>query len=57
VLSNAPGTVVVVDDFHLDPPPLAVGSSRASAARTKPRVVSKPVRARDAKPKRSRANA
>ena len=54
VLSNAPGTVVVVDDFHLDPPPVTVGASRASAVRSKPRVVAKTVRVPS---KRSRANA
>src|SRR5688572_24889677 len=52
VLSSAPGTVVVVDDdFHLDPP-LTVGAARASAARSKPRVVAKAVRVPS---KRSRA--
>ena len=56
VLSSAPGTVVVVDDFHLDPPP---GSASAkprtaatrSTARTSGRV------SRTSKAKRSRATA
>src|SRR5687768_16403213 len=42
VLSSAPGTVVVVDDFHLDPPPLkpVPSKTRSAATRSKPRVMS-----------------
>lgn len=52
VLSSAPGTVVLVDDFTLAPVPAAPAgkaparrssASRSAAARPKPRVVSKPV--------------
>jgi len=32
VLSSAPGTVVVVDDFHLDPPPAAGNGSTGRVA-------------------------
>lgn len=56
VLSNAPGTVVVVDDFELDAPTVA-GSAKA---RTVPgRAVSRASSrvSRTAKPKRSRATA
>jgi DNA-binding transcriptional MerR regulator len=60
VLSNAPGTVVVVDDFHLDPPPAAPSGSKARSA-----AVRSPSRAAKTggrgggiqTPKRSRANA
>ena len=66
VLSSAPGTVVVVDEYRLEPPPVVATATAASkrsplaASRTKPRLVaSKP--ARSAKPvgksKRGRANA
>src|SRR5687767_6210253 len=45
VLSSAPGTVVVVDDFHLDPPPAAKArAARSAAARTPARVIGKPAR-------------
>jgi hypothetical protein len=62
ILSSAPGTVVVVDDFHLDPPPAKTepeATTRSAAARRKPRIEARPGRsARLAgKPKRSRANA
>lgn len=55
VLSNAPGTVVVVDDFHLDPPPAAGNgtSARAAATRAKPSRVARV----SSKAKRSHANA
>ena len=62
VLSSAPGTVVVVDDYHLEPPP-AVESKQAKtrtlAARPKPRLVSTHARGSKAaaKTKRGRANA
>ena len=41
VLSNAPGTVVVVDDFQIDAPPVkrAAVKTRSAAARTKPRTI------------------
>jgi DNA-binding transcriptional MerR regulator len=71
VLSSAPGTVVVVDDFQLAPVAAAKPSrkaaagsssksSRSAAARSKPRVVSKPVtrkKAESGKTKRGRASA
>ena len=40
VLSKAPGTVVVVDDFQLDPPPVRrpAAKTRSAAGRSKPRV-------------------
>src|SRR5687768_4344684 len=65
VLSSAPGTVVVVDDFHLDPPPLkpapAKTRSAAAATRSKPRVMSSNARGAKSKTgktnKRNRANA
>jgi DNA-binding transcriptional MerR regulator len=59
VLSSAPGTVVVVDDFHLDPPPATSAGSkgRTAAVRSKPRAASTARDARVSKPKRSRANA
>ena len=40
VLSSAPGTVVVVDDYKLEPPSKA--SRRALSARPRPRVIAKP---------------
>jgi DNA-binding transcriptional MerR regulator len=61
VLSSAPGTVVVVDDFQLDPPPATPAGSKARVA-----AVRSPSRAAKSsgrgsavvhKPKRSRANA
>lgn len=63
LLSSAPGTVVVVDDYRLEPPPaspsLVKGARRSMAARSKPPVASKRVAAR--KPartaKRKRASA
>ena len=55
VLSSAPGTVVVVDDFHLDPPPEA--SSRSSAVRNKTRAASTTPTSRVRKAKHSRATA
>src|SRR5688572_28248016 len=59
VLSSAPGTVIVVDDFHLDPPPATSEGSKArtAAVRSKPRAASAARDARVSKPKRSRANA
>jgi|SRR5687767_4590700 len=65
VLSSAPGTVVVVDDFHLDPPPLkpapAKARSAAAATRSKPRVIASGARGAKSKTgktnKRNRANA
>ena len=60
VLSSAPGTVVVVDDFQLDPPPLkrAPTKTRAAAARPAARTSSSGGRGtKAAKGKRSRANA
>jgi len=48
VLSSAPGTVVVVDDYRLEPPQpsLVKGARRSMAARSKPSVASKRVAAR-----------
>jgi DNA-binding transcriptional MerR regulator len=62
VLSNAPGTVVVVDDFQLDAPPVtrAAVKTRSAATRTKPRVMASSGRGakkKTTKSKRSRANA
>ena len=63
VLSKAPGPVVVVDDYQLEPPPAPVVTPvRRAAERTKPRVVSNPARgktpSRKAAPqKRKRASA
>ena len=59
VLSSAPGTVVVVDDFQLDPPPLkrAPTKTRAPAARPAARTSSSGRGTKAAKGKRSRANA
>ena len=67
LLSNAPGTVVVVnDEFHLDPPPAAPARARASESKrpavkvksrsTPARGQTKPTRSKSAKSKRSRAN-
>lgn len=56
VLSSAPGTVIVVDDFQLDPPPLPAGAkARSAAGRAASRAT--PRASRTAKPKRSRATA
>ena len=61
LLSSAPGTVVVVDDYRLQPPSpsLVKGARRSLAARSKPAVASK--RVADRKPartaKRKRASA
>jgi DNA-binding transcriptional MerR regulator len=62
LLSSAPGTVVVVDDYRLEPPPapsLVKGARRSMAARPKASVASKRVVARKpARPaKRKRASA
>jgi DNA-binding transcriptional MerR regulator len=62
VLSSAPGTVVVVDDdFHLDPPPIApepAPKARAPQPRPKQRrIATKTTRRKPGKTKRSRANA
>src|SRR5262245_53145131 len=48
LLSNAPGTVVVVDDYRLEPPSpsLVKGARRSMAARPKATVASKRVAAR-----------
>ena len=49
LLSSAPGTVVVVDDYRLEPPSapsFANGARRSIAARSKPAVASKRVAAR-----------
>jgi DNA-binding transcriptional MerR regulator len=57
VLSSAPGTVVVVDDFHLDPPPPRPPSAPRTV-RTKSRTAAKPSgKAGVRRVKRSRANA
>ena len=59
LLSAAPGTVVVVDDYRLEPPALVKRQRRSVAARSKPTVASKRVAARKpARPaKRKRASA
>jgi DNA-binding transcriptional MerR regulator len=61
MLSRAPGTVVVVDDYRLEPPSptLVKGARRAMAVRSKTTVVSKRASARKpARPaKRKRASA
>ena len=61
LLSSAPGTVVVVDDYRLEPPSpsLVKGARRSMAARSKASVTSKRVAARKpARPaKRKRASA
>jgi DNA-binding transcriptional MerR regulator len=46
LLSSAPGTVVVVDDYRLESPSLVKGARRSMAARSKPAVASKRVTAR-----------
>lgn len=63
LLSKAPGPVVVVDDYQLEPPvaPMAAPIRRA-ADRSTPRVVSKPARGKPesrnaATPKRKRVSA
>jgi len=43
LLSAAPGTVVVVDDYRLTPPAAAKGARRALEVRPKGRALSKPV--------------
>jgi DNA-binding transcriptional MerR regulator len=48
LLSGAPGTVVVVDDYHLTPP-APKSSRRALTARSKTRVLAKPVAKRGGK--------
>ncbi len=61
VLSSAPGTVVVVDDYHLEPPPPTEpkAMTRSLATRPKPRIVAPAGRGAKAvgKPKRGRVNA
>jgi DNA-binding transcriptional MerR regulator len=62
VLSSAPGTVVVVDDYRLEPPAVKPAPPKArvmAASRSKARVASPPARAGKAggKTKRGRANA
>jgi DNA-binding transcriptional MerR regulator len=62
VLSGAPGTVVVVDDYHLEPPPPVETkpvNTRTLAARAKPRIVASASRSAKAagKPKGGRVNA
>src|SRR4029079_7713873 len=55
LLSAAPGTVVVVDDYRLEPPSapsLVKGARRSIAARSKPTVSSKRVSAAARKPAR-----
>ena len=57
VLSSAPGTVVVVDDFHLDPPPVEPEAPKPRAAAERPkRTLPRKTQAK-AKPRRSRASA
>ena len=46
LLSRAPGTVVVVDDYRLEPPSLVKGARRSIAARSKSTVTSTRVAAR-----------
>jgi hypothetical protein len=48
LLSSAPGTVVVVDDYRLEPPSpsLVKGARRSIAARSKASIASKRVAAR-----------
>jgi DNA-binding transcriptional MerR regulator len=43
VLSAAPGTVVVVDDYRLTPPPAPKGARRSLESRPKGRVIAKQV--------------
>ena len=61
MLSSAPGTVVIVDDFQLNPPPVkrAAVKTRTAASRTKPRSIASTRSSKPAKrkSKRSRANA
>src|SRR5687767_14067502 len=52
ILSQAPGTVVVVDDFHLDSPAPAATASRPSRNRTTPRATGTTRGSRGGKPKR-----
>ena len=50
LLSAAPGTVVVVDDYRLEPPgSSATGARRSLASRPKARVIAKPVSKRGGK--------
>ena len=56
VLSSAPGTVVVVDDFHLDSAP-EPSSRSAAPGRAKGRAASGTRSSGASKPKRSRATA
>jgi len=48
LLSAAPGTVVVVDDYRLTPPAAAKAARRSLESRSKARVLSKPVAKRPA---------
>jgi DNA-binding transcriptional MerR regulator len=48
LLSAAPGTVVVVDDYRLEPPAASKSSRRSLAARSKGRVITKPMAKRSA---------
>ena len=63
LLSKAPGPVVVVDDYQLEPPPAPmVAPVLRAAERSKPRVVSNPARGKTATrnaaaPKRKRYGA
>jgi DNA-binding transcriptional MerR regulator len=57
ILSQAPGTVVVVDDFHLDSPASAATTSRPARNRPTSRASGTTRGGRGQKPKRSRANA
>jgi DNA-binding transcriptional MerR regulator len=64
LLSRAPGPVVVVDDYQLEPPPAPVAAPvRHTPPRSKPRVVAQPatrgkaVARKSAPPKRKRASA
>ena len=57
ILSQAPGTVVLVDDFQLDSPTPATAASRSSRTRAASRAAETKRDSRGAKPKRSRANA
>jgi DNA-binding transcriptional MerR regulator len=62
VLSSAPGTVVVVDDYRLEPPQAPEPRTKqrpVASARPKPRLVSssaRPQRPAPGKPKRGRAS-
>jgi DNA-binding transcriptional MerR regulator len=44
LLSAAPGTVVVVDDYRLEPPRPSKGPRRSLASRPKARVIAKPAK-------------